>query len=222
MNDFAVIFDLDGVVVDSEPLTIGSYLQAFRDFGVEVTPEEYIRRMVVEGCRVSVLFKEHGGDPTIWPSVFNRKTEIYSQMVQSEMRLMPGAAELLADLKRDGIPCAMGTSAARSTMNMVFERFGIAHYFDATVTLDEVANHKPNPEVFLKAAKLLQMPPERCMVIEDAPKGIIAAKAAGMRCIAVPTHLTINEDLSAADLVVESLQQLDAEKLKSLMEGLQP
>ena len=217
MQTFAVIFDMDGIVVDSEPLTIRSYLQAFEEFGVHVPREEYIRRVVVEGSRVSALFRDSGGDPNLWPDVFGRKTEMYVRLVQTEMRMMPGAMELLADLKRSAIPCALGTSAARPTMNIVFERFGLFQYFDVTVTLDEVSSHKPDPEVFLKAADLLQMPPGRCVVIEDAPKGIFAAKAAGMRCVAVPTCLTVNEDLSAADLVVESLEQLDAKSLRSLL-----
>ena len=219
MNDLAVIFDMDGVVVDSEPLTIRSYLQAFEEFGVHVPREEYIRRVVVEGSRVSALFRDSGGNPNLWPDVFGRKTEMYVRLVKTEMRMMPGAMELLADLKRNGIPCALGTSAARPTMNIVFERFGLFQYFDVTVTLDEVSSHKPDPEVFLKASELMHMPPGRCVVIEDAPKGIFAAKAAGMRCVAVPTFLTVNEDLSAADLMVGSLEQLDTGILRSLVAG---
>ena len=217
MKAFAVIFDMDGVVVDSEPLTIRSYLQAFEEFGVHVTRGEYIRRVVVEGSRVRALFSDHGGDPARWPDVFRRKNEMYVRMVRTEMRMMPGAMALLQDLQANHVPCALGTSASRDTVNIVFERFGLFQYFEVTVTLDEVASHKPDPEVFLQAAELLQMPPGQCVVIEDAPKGIFAAKAAGMRCVAVPTCLTVNEDLSAADLVVESLGQLDKDQLRSLL-----
>lgn len=218
MADFAVIFDMDGVVVDSEPLTIASYLRAFAEMGVHVAREEYIRRVVVEGCRVSQLFRDNGGNPELWPEVFRIKTRVYARLVREALRLMPGAKDLLEDLSLNGVPCALATSASRSTMNLVFERFGLAPYFAVTVTLDDVKRHKPDPEVFVKAAAQLGMPPERCVVIEDAPKGLRGARAAGMRCVAVPTFLTADEDLSAADLVVKSLEELSFERLRGLFE----
>jgi len=215
-DGFGVIFDMDGVVVDSEPMTIRSYLQAFREYGVQVSAEEYIRRVVVAGCRVSRLFRDHG-DGAKWPAVFARKNDIYRELVREEMRMMPGALELLKELRKSVVPCALATSASRATMSIVFERFGLDRYFDETVTLDEVGNHKPHPDCFLRAAELLGLPPERCVVIEDAPKGILAAKAAGARCLAVPTYLTANEDLSIADAVVRSLEEVSVEGLRGIV-----
>ncbi len=207
--DFGVIFDMDGVIIDSEPLTIASYLEAFRDFGVELTRQEYISRVVVTGTPVRRLFAENGGDLAKWKQLFARKTEIYSKMVENQLHLRPGARELLEDLKIHKVPTALATSASKATVEIVFKRFDISPYFDAVVTLDDVVNQKPSPEAFLKAAAALKLDPQNCIVIEDAPKGINAAKSAGMKCIAVPTELTCGEDLAQADFCAESLAQLN-------------
>jgi HAD superfamily hydrolase (TIGR01509 family) len=216
---FAVIFDMDGVLVDSEPLTIRAYLQAAAEFGVELDPEEYVRRVVADGMLIRSLFEAAGGDAADWDGVFRRKTEIYSRLVQEEVQVRPGARELLADLARSGIACALATSASRVTMDLVLEAHELAPCFRATVTLEDVANQKPAPDAFLKAAALLNISPDRCLVIEDASKGVVAAKTAGMACVAVPTTLSRPDDLSAADLVVESLERLTAEGLAVLVEG---
>ena len=213
---FAVIFDMDGVLVDSEPLTIRAYVQAASEFGVQLDPQEFVRRVVIEGMLIQSLFKLRGGDPADWDDVFRRKTEIYRAFVQDELQMMPGARELLANLKARTIPCALATSASRVTMNLVFEAYNLAPYFRATVTLEDVANQKPSPEAFLKAAALLNVPPDRCVVIEDAPKGIAAAKAAGMVCVAVPTSLSCSDDLSPAHLIVESLEEITVARLAAL------
>ncbi len=214
---FALIFDMDGVLVDSEPLTIRAYVQAASEFGVGLDPQEYVQRVVIEGWLIRSLFEARGGDPAEWKALFRRKTEIYSGLVESELHTMPGAVELLTELKSHGVPCAVATSASRVTMDLVLEARGLARYFDAAVTLDDVEKQKPDPEAFLKAAELLGMPPERCIVIEDAPKGIAAARAAGMRSVIVPNALFPSADFTAADLVVESLQQLTAERLAALI-----
>jgi HAD superfamily hydrolase (TIGR01509 family) len=144
--------------------------------------------------------------------------EIYRGFVRDELKPMPGAVELLRELEANDIPRALATSAARVSTDLVLARFGLASYFGTTVTFEGVTNHKPDPEVFLKAAAGVQMPPERCIVIEDGPKGLRAAKAAGMNCIVVPTPLYGSTDLSAADLVADSLEELSVERLAVFVE----
>jgi HAD superfamily hydrolase (TIGR01509 family) len=205
------------VLVDSEPLTIRAYMEAASEFGVKLDSDEFIRRVVIEGMLIQSLFEERGGDPADWEAVFRRKTAIYGKLAREELKMMPGARELLTDLRLSNIACALATSASRITMNLVFEAHGLAQYFDAAVALEDVSSHKPDPEAFLKAAAQLQVPPHRCIVIEDALKGIAAAKAAGMACVAVPTALSRPDDLSAADLVVESLEGVSVERLRALV-----
>jgi len=174
---------------------------------------------VTGGLLIRSLFESHGGRPAHWDALFRRKTEIYRDLVRDELKLMPGALELLADLRENRVRCAVATSASRVTMDVVFAATGLARYFDATVTLENVARPKPDPEAFFKAAQLLNTPAAQCIVIEDALKGITAAKAANMLCVVVPTALSRSEDLQVADLVVESLEQLSTERLAALVEG---
>ena len=215
---FAVIFDMDGVLVDSEPLQLGAWIRAAADFGIHLDAEEFVQRVTLEGLPIRALFERRGGNPAEYDRVFIRKTEIYSTLVHNELRLMPGAIDLLSDLKTSSIPRALATSASRVSMDLVFAAHDLAGYFDATVTYEDVTRLKPDPEPFLQAAMLLRVPPERCIVVEDAPKGLTAAKAADMRCIIIPTPLSQSEDLSAADLVVESLEQLSMVRLATLIE----
>jgi len=216
-QSYAVIFDMDGVLVDSEPLTIRAYLQAAAEFGFAMDEREFIQHFVIEGTLIKSFFEEHAGGEADWEDFFQRKTEIYRELVRDELKLMPGAIALLQGLKVQNIPRALATSAARVSVELVLARFDLAPYFGATVTFEDVTHHKPDPQVFLKAAALLQTPPDRCIVIEDAPKGIAAAKAAGMKCVAVPTPLSRSSDLSAADLLVESLEHLTVEWLRALV-----
>ena len=215
-SPFAVIFDMDGVLVDSEPLTIRAYLQAAAEFSIPLEEHEFIQHFVIEGTLIRPFFEERSGGAADWQDFFQRTTELYRELVREDLKTMPGATELLTDLKAHDIPCALATSAARVTMDLVLDRFDLAPYFEATVALEDVARAKPDPEAFLKAAAALHVSPERCVVIEDAPKGLHAAKAAGLKCIVVPTPLSQSSDFSAADLVVESLEQLSVERLKEL------
>lgn len=216
---FAVIFDMDGVLVDSEPLNIRTYAQAWSEFGVELDPQEYVQRVTIGGMLIRTLFELNGGRSADWEALFRRKTEIYRELVRRDLALMPGALELLTELKANGLPRALATSASRVSMDLVFGAFDLSPYFDATVALEDVAQQKPHPEAFLKAAELLNVSPDQCIVIEDAPKGLVAAKSAGMRCVIVPTDFSRSEDLSAADLVVDSLEEVTAVRLGELIKG---
>jgi beta-phosphoglucomutase-like phosphatase (HAD superfamily) len=142
---FALIFDMDGVLVDSEPLQIRSYVQAWAEFGLELTSQELIEYVVNGGMLLKTLFESRGGRSAEWDALFRRKTEIYRELVRNELKLMPGAMELLGELKADDIPRALATSAARVSMDLVLARFDLAPYFGATVTFEDVTNHKPHP-----------------------------------------------------------------------------
>jgi HAD superfamily hydrolase (TIGR01509 family) len=213
---FAVIFDMDGVLVDSEPLTLRAYRQAAAEFGVQLDGEAYIRQVITEGRLIQDFFVSWGGRPEDWEGLFRRKTEVYRELAARELKLKPGALELLKELKAQRIPCALATSAARVSMELNFAAQRLAEYFPVTVTFEDVVRKKPDPEVFLKAAEKLNLSPNRCIVIEDALKGLLAAKAAGMICVAVLTPFSRAEDLLVADLVVASLEELTSARLAAM------
>jgi HAD superfamily hydrolase (TIGR01509 family) len=214
---FAVIFDMDGVLVDSEPLTIRAYLQAAAEHGLPMDEGEFIQHFVIEGTLIRSFFEAQAKGTADWEDFFQRKTEIYRELVRDELKLMPGAVALLTELRAHNIPLALATSAARVTIQLVLTRFNLASYFENIVSLEDVTRPKPDPEPFLKAAALLDTPPHRCVVIEDAAKGVVAARAAGMKCVVVPTALTRPNGLVGADLVLRSLEELTTRRLAALV-----
>lgn len=182
---FAVIFDMDGVLVDSEPLTVRAYAQAAAEFGVGMDAEQFAQRVVVGGELVCDFYVPSGGRADDWDRVFERKTRVYRRLAQEELQVMPGARALRAG----GVRLALATAASRVTMELVCGELGLAGHFDAAAALEDVARQKPDREAFLRAAGVLGMPPARCVVIEGAPKGLMAARAAGMRCVVIPGRL---------------------------------
>jgi len=215
---WAVIFDMDGVLVDSEPLTVRAYAQAASEFGVRLDPEEFLARVAREGMLVRSFLEQRGMRASDWPGLFARKTQLYRALARQELRPMPGAVALLEKLQRRAVPCALATAASRITMEIVVAAQGLARYFQATVALEDVARPKPDPEAFLRAAELLGMPPGRCVVVEDAPKGVAAARAAGMACVVVSTPLLRAGEGAGADCVVGSLGELSVGRLTELVE----
>ncbi|WP_341768802.1 HAD-IA family hydrolase, partial [Escherichia coli] len=125
-------------------------------------------------------------DPDEIERLGDRKEELYRELVrQGGMKILPGARELLAALKASGIPRAVASSTSRTNLDSIFATTRLNEFFDAVVCADDVVNGKPAPDVFLKAASLLGLPPKRCVVFEDALFGIEAAQRAGMKVVAV-------------------------------------
>ena len=134
---------------------------------------------------------------------------------KGEMIVLPGSRELLTALKQAGIPRAVGSSTSRINLDAIFASTGLGEFFDVVVSAEDVINGKPAPDVFLKAAELLGIPPQRCIVFEDALFGIEAARRAGMKVVAVATTNPL-ELLSHADRAVQSLAEISIQELQSL------
>jgi len=219
-GDIAVIFDMDGVLVDSEPLQVRTYVQAGAELGVTLDEEEFVRRCVFGGWSGSRYWVSQGGAPEDWEKLFARKSELYAALAREELQLMPGALDLLRDLRDHGVPCALATSAGRLTVAQVCDVHDFSPWMSTMVMYEDVTRRKPHPDPFLLAAARLGVPPKRCVVIEDAPKGIAAAKAAGMRAVGLVNRLASAETLAGADLLVTSLEQLSAARLRAAVEML--
>ncbi|NCO33146.1 MAG: hypothetical protein AUJ92_06375 [Armatimonadetes bacterium CG2_30_59_28] len=207
MDAPAVIFDLDGVIVDSAEPHFISWQRLARENGLGMSAE---------------LFHETFGQPNsqVLPRLFDRylckseidryshrKEELYRDIVREAVVVFPGALDLIHKLKSAGHRLAMGTSAPPENVELVVELLELGDVFDAMVTSRDVAHGKPNPEVFTIAAERLGTPPGRCVVIEDAIAGVEAARAAGMTCIAVTTTHPA-ESLQEADWIVGSLEDV--------------
>jgi beta-phosphoglucomutase len=177
----AVIFDLDGVLVNSEPAQGQASRELFAKYGrkyTKVHEREFLGVRVRD--EVARLKRRWGLKPTVEVLLAQRR-QILERLVGG-LELMPGAKELLRWLDKRQIPMGLGTSSETGYVGRVMDKFGIRQYFAAVVTGDDVIRGKPDPEVYLKVAKKLGIEPAECLVLEDAPNGAAAAKAAGMMC----------------------------------------
>lgn len=212
----AAIFDMDGVLVDSEPLHTASYVQAFSEVNQVVTAEEYRQAVTLGHATVKKFYVSVGGDIEQWDAVARRKAVLVKEMMHARGRLMPGIIELLEALKSESIPTALVTSGGRKSLEAVMSKFDLRPYFQHVVTWEDVNAVKPKPDGFILAAKRLGVQCCDCIVFEDTPKGVLAANLAGMKCVAIPTSTTYDGDFSLATLVVKSLEDVDLGVIRGL------
>lgn len=223
----AIIFDCDGVLVDSEPLHYASFKKALGERGAQLTEEVYKDQYLALDDRGAFRKFYNRLDLPLesadLKNLMDAKGEIFNQLVQSEGLLpFPAVPEfVMAAAQR--YPLAIASGARRHEVEMVLETSGIRPYFEVVVTSDDVQKGKPDPESFLKALEGLNssgkrstpIRPDECVVIEDSKDGIISAHAAGMRCAAVTTSYPSFE-LSGADLVVPTLASMRLSQLEDL------
>lgn len=210
MNDLpAVIFDMDGVLVDSYEAHYESWLRLAAERGFEFTRAQFLttfgrvsREVVVECGLVDDPTPEAVAD------IDDAKELHFREILREDFRAMEGARELIDALAAAGHRIAVGSSGPPENVHLVIDLLGKRDQFKSVVTAADVTRGKPHPEVFLKAAAGLGVEPRNCVVIEDATAGIAAAHAAGMICIALVSAGHTDEELSAADRVVHSLREL--------------
>ncbi|HVM96524.1 MAG TPA: HAD family phosphatase [Candidatus Acidoferrales bacterium] len=204
----AVIFDLDGVLIDSEALQHKAYSTVLQRFGVSVDKPTYARHWIAEG-RGPEFAVETYRLPLLPEQLRSEKSGIYFDILRHEVALMSGAPEALKRLEPH-FRLAVATNSSRREVEFILQRFELASYFTAIVTREDYANAKPAPDAFLKAAELLQTPPALCLVVEDAQRGVLAAHRAGIKVVVVPNEYTRNSDFSLAERVLNGLSELDA------------
>jgi HAD superfamily hydrolase (TIGR01509 family) len=210
----ALIFDLDGLLADTERLHCQAYQMTFLEQGITLQELDYCEHWVRFGRGITdwVTLNSLTVDPY---SLRLRKSEHYSALLTSSLRPMDGALELL-DTLHGQIKLALASSSYRDAIDGVLAGLKIGHFFDVVVSGLDVPAVKPAPDIFLKAAHDLGVRPEECVVLEDAEKGVLAAHSAGMRCIAVPNEYTRHHDFSKATMVCSSLREITLDFLRSL------
>jgi len=210
----ALIFDLDGLLADTERLHCQAYQMTFLEQGITLQELDYCEHWVRFGRGIVDWVNLH--DLTIDPHALRlRKSEHYSALLSSSLRPMDGALDLLNALYGQ-IRFALASSSYRDAIDGVLAGLNIVHFFDVIVSGLDVPAVKPAPDIFLKAAHELGVRPEECLVLEDAEKGVLAAYSAGMRCIAVPNDYTRHHDFSKATMVCSSLKEVTPALLRSL------
>jgi putative hydrolase of the HAD superfamily len=209
-----VIFDLDGLLADTERLHCRAYQLAFGERGIELGTGEYAEHWIRHGKGIVEWVDQQGltFDPH---ELRKRKSQHYLNLLESSLRPMDGALELL-DFLHGKFRIALASSSYRDAIDGVLAGLRIASYFEVVVSGWDVAKVKPAPDIFLLAARALRVDPTECLVFEDAEKGVIAADRAGMRCIAVPNDFTRHHDFSKATRICASLREINIELLADL------
>jgi HAD superfamily hydrolase (TIGR01509 family) len=200
-NIRAVIFDMDGVLVDSEPLINAAAIAMFREKGLSVQPEDFLPFVGAGEDRYigGVAEKYHFLLDVV--EAKRRTYEIYLDLVPSKLQAFPGAVEFVTACRDAGLLIAVASSADRIKVDANLQKIGLpVGVWDAVVWAEDVKNKKPAPDIFLAAAKKLGMRPRDCAVIEDAVNGVQAARAVGMKCIAVAQTFAVDR-LQEADLI---------------------
>jgi beta-phosphoglucomutase family hydrolase len=211
-----VIFDWDGVVIDSSAQHVRSWELLAEEIGKPLPDGHFKKGFGKKNQEIIPNLLRWSDDPIEIERLGDRKEELYRELVRDQgVRVLPGARELLAALREAGIPRSVGSSTPLSNLNALFAATGLGDLFDAVVCGDDVKNGKPAPDVFLLAAQKLGLAPAGCLVIEDAHVGIAAAHAAGMKVLAVATTHPL-EELTSADAAVASLAEITPERLRQI------
>jgi beta-phosphoglucomutase len=205
----AIVFDMDGTLIDSEPLHLAAYQKLLQESGHEWTAEdnqEFLGRtdlvvcsFIVDKFNLALSAKQ----------LVELKEEILTQLLLKSVTPRPGVLKVLRQACHLEIDMAIASSARMSTIQFVVDALEIRQFFKTFASGEEVLHGKPAPDVFLLAAQRLETEPKNCLVIEDTLNGIRAAKAAGMLCVAVACEATMHEDHSEADLCLKSLDSLE-------------
>src|SRR5258708_1177805 len=214
MSVRAVLWDMDGTLIDSEQFHRISWQEALAKEGIAITHEQFLASFGQRNDSILPQWLGAAATPERIAKVANAKEERYRDLVQSNgMPPLPGVADWVRRLHEQGWLQAIASSAPRPNIEVVLEALGSAHCFQAIVSAEDVRRGKPDPEVYLAAASRVGASPDKCIVVEDAVAGIEGARNAGMRSIGV-SH---NGKHLRADIVVQSLDLLDADAFDRLL-----
>lgn len=206
MSYRAVLFDMDGVIVDSEPLHVAAFQTTLKKYGYDLSHEHYKQHFA--GQTDEAGFKQYFdfiGETVDLPVIMDAKAKAYLALASDQLKPYPGVIEYIRDLAARKIPLALVTGSLRIEAEVTLKTFDLANYFSVIIAAEDVEHGKPSPEGYFKGARSLGVDSADCIVIEDSPKGVQAAKAAGMRCLAV-TNTHTNNELTDANSIVYQLR----------------
>jgi HAD superfamily hydrolase (TIGR01509 family) len=209
----AAIFDMDGVLTDSEPLINAAAIAMFREQGLVVQPEDFLPFVGTGEDRYIGGVAERYRFALDLPAAKRRTYEIYLSLVPERLQPFPGAVVLVRQCRQAGLRIAVASSADRIKIEANLHKIGLPpSEWHALVSAEDVQHKKPAPDLFLAAARKLEVDPTECVVIEDAVNGVEAAKAAGMRCVAVAQTFAA-QALAAADVVKQGMTHVSLSDL---------
>ena len=213
-----VIFDMDGVIVDTEPVHHYAYNQHFKQLNIEVSPEIYASFTGNSTKNTYEKLKANFEITDSIPDLVEAKRNLFNDAFDSkeDLCLIEGVEYLIKELHSNGMQLILASSSANVTIDRVFTRFELHKYFTHLVSGQDFPHSKPHPAIFEHAAKLSGNSVDRCIVIEDSTNGILAAKAAGIYCVGYDSFNTKLQDYSKADKIIKDFSELNFEIIKSI------
>ena len=215
----AVLFDMDGVIVDTEPIHKKAYFKMFEHFDLNVSEELYSSFAGASTQRVCNTVIDEFNLKIGADEMESVKRKYFKNFFDNDedFGTVKGVKELIEHYHNNEIVLILATSASHTTINMVFARFNLNPYFKAVISGTDLKESKPNPEIFIKAAELSGFPKNECIVIEDSTNGITAAHHAGIFCAAYNGGKTQMQDYSKANIVVTDFSELQIDKINQLI-----
>ncbi|WGD34268.1 HAD family phosphatase [Olleya sp. YS] len=215
----AILFDMDGVIVDTEPLHHKAYYNMFSDFNIVVNEDLYQSFTGQSTKNICKKLVHHFKlDNTALELELCKRNHFNGLFDYDEsLTLIDGVLDIIQDYYNNGLTLVLASSASMGTINKVFTRFDLNQYFKAKISGADLKASKPHPEIFEKAAQLAGFPQHHCIVIEDSTNGIQAAKAAGSFCIGYDSLHSKNQDYSKADLVISDFKAINFENIKTIL-----
>ena len=206
-----VIFDMDGVIVDTELVHRYAYYKQFGELNIEVPEEMYTSFTGLSTRNTFQKLKENFQLEHEVEDLILRKRSIFNDAFDSkeDLALLDGVENLIKDFHKNGMQLIVASSASKVTIDRVFRRFDLHQYFSHIVSGEDFPKSKPHPAIFLHAASLSVAPKENCIVIEDSTNGVKAAKAAGIFCVGYNSFHSKDQDLSMADVIVNHFDELN-------------
>lgn len=210
-----VIFDMDGVIVDTEPVHKYAYFQHFQELNIPVTEEQFSKFTGNSTRNVFQNLKELFNLEQDVEDLIQRKRSIFNDAfdTKEDLELLEGVEKLIQEFHQKGMQLILASSASKVTIDRVFKRFNLHQYFTHIVSGEDFPKSKPDPAIFVHAASLSIAPKENCIIIEDSTNGVKAAKAAGIFCVGYNSFHSKLQDLSAADVIINHFDELSFEKV---------
>ena len=213
-----IIFDMDGVIVDTEPVHRYAYFQHYKELGIEVSEEIYTSFTGLSTRNTYQKVKERFGLSGEVEDMILRKRTLFNDAfdTKKDLLLLEGVEELIKDCYQNGMQLILASSASKVTIERVFTRFNLHPFFTHIVSGEDFPQSKPDPAIFLHAASLSIAPKENCIVIEDSTNGVKAAKAAGIYCVGYNSVHSKDQNLELADRIISHFNELNFTRVTQL------
>jgi HAD superfamily hydrolase (TIGR01509 family) len=216
-----VIFDMDGVIIDSEPIHVASEKELCASLGIHISQTEHdsfigtTSKIMWQGIKKAYKLRQS------IPELIALERSYYVKYLKREKDVKPieGAVEFIKELWTHDFNLGIASSSPHSQINLILDKFGLKPYFGTVVSGDDVKHGKPHPEIFLKTARLMDARPDTCIIIEDSHNGVTAAKKAKMKCIGFKNPNSGDQDLSGADKIIHSLKELSIHEVEDMADG---